>query len=344
MKKIAIFTIVLSVGGGLLLGLISFFAYPKPASAALNDASGLVVGTTYYGGHYDGNQNKWVIDNKNQCDRIAAGEFTAASLNAVVDTVCDDDNGVGYINSIPLHNTVSFAELSTDYQNPNWAALGGLPAGSKLEIQYKGRCVIAEKRDVGQGGGPVNGYHRSLDLWWQTARTLGFYNGYDTMTIRRVDQSTPLSPLGSTSPCGATPIATSSAGPAPAVPQTNTPTSPAPKQSAQSSTTSQSSAASETATTQTQTSDNKTKPTDANSPATAESSPVSEAAVLNQSYTHPDPEAFFATEQSEQGMPRYLLLASIAILAGLGLAAWHRYSQSSSKTPSRSHKLKTATR
>lgn len=176
----------------------------SPASASINDVNGLIVGTTYYGGHYDSSRNKWVIDNKYQCDKIKAGAFTASSLDAVADNVCDDDSGLGYMNDTPLHNRVSFAELSSDANNPDWSALGGLPAGTKLEINYKGRCLVAEKLDVGIGGGPVNGVHRSLDLWWQTARSLGFYNGWDLMTIKKVASSTPLTPVGSTTTCTTT--------------------------------------------------------------------------------------------------------------------------------------------
>ncbi|HMT19052.1 MAG TPA: hypothetical protein PKD20_00330 [Candidatus Saccharibacteria bacterium] len=172
------------------------------AKAAIDDASGLLVGTTYYGGNYDESTGKWIIDNKNQCDRIKSGEFTASSLDAVVNPTCSDDNGLGYMDDIPLHNSVSYAELSNDASNPDYAALGGLPAGTKLEIKYNDKCVIAEKRDEGDGGDAVDGVHRSLDLWWQTARAIGFTNGWDVMTIRLVDSSTPLSPLGGTSECG----------------------------------------------------------------------------------------------------------------------------------------------
>lgn len=189
-------------------GACSVFAhYGSPyqvltAGASLQDSSGELVGTTYYGGNYDDATGKWIIDNKNQCDRIKAGEFSASSLDAVVNPSCSDDNGLGYENDTPLHNTVSFAELSNDASNPDYAALGDLAAGTKLEIQYKNTCVIAEKLDVGDGGDAVDGVHRSLDLWWQTARAIGFTNGWDVMTVRLVDQSTPLSPLGGSSECG----------------------------------------------------------------------------------------------------------------------------------------------
>lgn len=166
--------------------------------ADIYSPEGIVVGATYYGGRYE---NGWVIDNKNQCDRIAKGEFTAESLDARVDAICDDDNGIGFDDNDLLHNTVSFAELSNNPEASDFSALGNLPFRTKVEIKYKDRCVIAEKLDVGQGGSAVHGYKRAIDLWWQTARSLGFTNGFDIMTVRYVPGSTPLTPLGKSIEC-----------------------------------------------------------------------------------------------------------------------------------------------
>lgn len=169
----------------------------------------MTVGATYYGGDFDDALQSWVIDNTDQCDRIAAGEFTADSMGAVLDDVCDDDSGLGYLDDWKLHNRVSYAELSNPPGYSDFSALGNLPAGTKLEINYNGRCVVAEKLDVGTGGYGVGAYPRAIDLWWQTARTLGFKNGFDTVVISPVAPSTPLSPIGQTSVCGATPVSTS---------------------------------------------------------------------------------------------------------------------------------------
>lgn len=182
-----------------LIFCLAFNAISSPHANSLSLSSGsqISVGATYYGGEYNG---QWVIDNVNQCSRIASGEFTASSLGAVVDTACDDDNGLGYQNDIPLHNTVSFAELSNNPSSHDYSALGGLSAGTRVEIEYNGRCVIAEKRDVGLGGSAVNGHLRAIDLWWQTAKSLGFMNGFDVVNVRLVG-STPLTPLGQTVKC-----------------------------------------------------------------------------------------------------------------------------------------------
>lgn len=177
--------------------VFSVVTSPNVRSLSLSSGTPISVGATYYGGEYNG---QWVIDNVNQCSRIANGEFTASSLGAVVDTVCDDDNGLGYQNDVPLHNTVSFAELSNNPSSHDFSALGGLSAGTRVEIEYNGRCVVAEKRDVGLGGSAVNGHLRAIDLWWQTARSLGFTNGFDVVNVRLAG-STPLTPLGQSVKC-----------------------------------------------------------------------------------------------------------------------------------------------
>lgn len=168
------------------------------------DESPVTVGATYYGGEFDEGKNAWIIDNADQCGRIAAGEFSAESLAAIVSNTCSDDSGLGYMDDIPLHNRVAYAELSNPPDYSDNTALGDLAAGTRLEINYHGRCVIAEKLDVGTGGYGVGAYPRAIDLWWQTARTLGFANGFDTVVIKRVSNSTPLSPVGKTSDCTAT--------------------------------------------------------------------------------------------------------------------------------------------
>lgn len=198
--------------------IVSTFALRIPATSTVNASAvgntAITVGATYYGGNYDEVSHSWVIDNQNQCTRIANGEFSAASLAAIVSSSCNDDNGLGYQNDIPLHNTVSYAELSNNPANPDYSALGNLAAGTRLEIKYQGRCVVAEKRDVGTGGGPVNGYPRAIDLWWQTARSLGFTNGFDTVSVKLAGSGTPLTPLGSSTSCStSTPVTSTPVAP-----------------------------------------------------------------------------------------------------------------------------------
>lgn len=53
--------------------------------------------------------------------------------------------------------------------------LGGpLAAFTRLEIRApNGRVVVAEKRDVGMGGPPIDGHARAIDLWTTTRQALG---------------------------------------------------------------------------------------------------------------------------------------------------------------------------
>lgn len=67
-----------------------------------------------------------------------------------------------------LRGRMAFAELNMG------TALGGLPHGAKLQITYGGKSVVAEKLDIGLGGSGCGGHSRAIDLWWETARALGF--------------------------------------------------------------------------------------------------------------------------------------------------------------------------
>jgi hypothetical protein len=66
----------------------------------------------------------------------------------------------------------SYAELGgTSFQTAT--AMGGLPYLTPLRITWGGRSAIAYKRDIGLGGGPIDGLPRVLDLWWELAGRLG---------------------------------------------------------------------------------------------------------------------------------------------------------------------------
>ena len=66
----------------------------------------------------------------------------------------------------------SYAELGgTSFQTAT--AMGGLPYETPLRITWQGRSAIAYKRDIGLGGGPIDGLPRVLDLWWELAGRLG---------------------------------------------------------------------------------------------------------------------------------------------------------------------------
>ena len=66
----------------------------------------------------------------------------------------------------------SYAELGGEsFQTAT--AMGGLPYLTPLRITWGSRSAIAYKRDIGLGGGPIDGLPRVLDLWWELAGRLG---------------------------------------------------------------------------------------------------------------------------------------------------------------------------
>jgi hypothetical protein len=86
-----------------------------------------------------------------------------------------------------LDGTDTFAELGTGGAIGN--ALGGLPYGTPLLIEKDGKSLVVYKRDVGLGGGPVSGLHRSVDLWYEDAQKIGL-NGLGVLRITRLDPRT----------------------------------------------------------------------------------------------------------------------------------------------------------
>jgi hypothetical protein len=66
----------------------------------------------------------------------------------------------------------SYAELGgTTFQTAT--AMGGLPYETPLRITWGAHSLIAYKRDIGLGGGPIDGVPRAIDLWWELAGALG---------------------------------------------------------------------------------------------------------------------------------------------------------------------------
>jgi hypothetical protein len=66
----------------------------------------------------------------------------------------------------------TYAELGgTTFQTA--IAMGGLPYMTPLRISWADHSAIAYKRDIGLGGGPIDGLPRVIDLWWQLAGRLG---------------------------------------------------------------------------------------------------------------------------------------------------------------------------
>ncbi len=163
--------------------------------SATTTTTGTATGASDYGGSFV--NGAWVSSNKDQHTGV-------------------DDNGLGTdgkslgtsLNGHPAPadaaKYASFAELDMG------KSLGGLPPHAKLSISYKGKTVIAEKRDIGGGGADVTGddpahpgtqitVKRGIDLWWETAKLLDFKSNLDIVTYTPVPDSTPLTKLdGST--------------------------------------------------------------------------------------------------------------------------------------------------
>ena len=71
-----------------------------------------------------------------------------------------------------LEQPDSYAELGGDTFETA-TAMGGLPYMTPLRITAGVHSMIAYKRDIGLGGGPIDGLPRVLDLWWELAGRLG---------------------------------------------------------------------------------------------------------------------------------------------------------------------------
>jgi hypothetical protein len=141
---------------------------------------GMQVGATTYGGGYDAKYGK-------QYDPAHPGWYPSNNQQKGVTPY--DDNGMGY-DGKPLPGRTAFAELNSG------TALGSLPAGTKIEIDYNGTKIVAEKDDIGTGGPNIDGKPRAVDLWWESARLLDFKIGSAVVTIHAVSATTPLTPIG----------------------------------------------------------------------------------------------------------------------------------------------------
>ncbi|MGO9899932.1 MAG: hypothetical protein ACLP0J_09610 [Solirubrobacteraceae bacterium] len=86
----------------------------------------------------------------------------------------------------------SYAELG-GFTFQTATAMGGLPYMTALRIAWGRHSVIAYKRDIGLGGGPIDGHPRVIDLWWELAGVLGipYEDGLwsGLVTIARVAQT-----------------------------------------------------------------------------------------------------------------------------------------------------------
>jgi hypothetical protein len=86
-----------------------------------------------------------------------------------------------------LPGTMTYAELGYSGGDASSAnLLGGLPYKAPLRISYGGKSVVARKRDIGAGGGDVQGQPRAIDLWHETAAALGFPFGVGLVKVQKM--------------------------------------------------------------------------------------------------------------------------------------------------------------
>lgn len=151
------------------------------SSSSIGDLSQpTVVAASFYGGKFEG--GKYVPDNGLQ----GGG---------------NDDPGIG-LDDIKLPGTSSFAELGKGGQIGN--VMGNLQLHTKIKLTYKGQTVVIEKLDVGPTTTGLDGHPRAVDMWWEVARAINFdgAKGVDLVTIQRVPDSTPVTPLPQSSQPG----------------------------------------------------------------------------------------------------------------------------------------------
>jgi hypothetical protein len=94
----------------------------------------------------------------------------------------DPSSGVtGYRGDNLMQHPDSYAELNMGH------ALGGLPYLTPLRVSYGGKSAILKKRDIGAGGGPVDGVPRAIDLWYEAADALGLESaGLGVVDVQRM--------------------------------------------------------------------------------------------------------------------------------------------------------------
>jgi hypothetical protein len=139
-----------SLGAGLLALLTSVFGQgdqcAAPTEAASGPGNGIVLGPPGTG------------------QLVGATEYGGPG---------DPSSGVtGSSGANLLEFPDSYAELG-GYTFQTATAMGGLPYETPLRITYGASSAIAYKRDIGFGGGPIDGMPRVLDLWWELAGRLG---------------------------------------------------------------------------------------------------------------------------------------------------------------------------
>ncbi len=135
-----------------------------------------------------------VFGEGNQCSSSASGGSIALGPPGSGQLVGASEYGgpgdptsgdVGSSGANLLADPDSYAELGgTTFQTAT--AMGGLPYMTALRVTFANRSAVAYKRDIGLGGGPIDGLPRVIDLWWEFAGRLGipYENGLWSGPVR----------------------------------------------------------------------------------------------------------------------------------------------------------------
>jgi hypothetical protein len=117
------------------------------------------------------------------CESGASTMFPAGGGVVIAATVYEGEGpgayGYGLAGSLPyaelgLHSETDSVRL---HANRIGLAFGlGAPLAPRTQLTIlapNGRSVVAEKRDIGMGGAPIEGHLRAIDLWTSTRQALG---------------------------------------------------------------------------------------------------------------------------------------------------------------------------
>ncbi|HTX45478.1 MAG TPA: hypothetical protein VMD48_04325 [Solirubrobacteraceae bacterium] len=157
-RRSALIPVLIGVGGfavaSLGIGLL----------AALLDAASAGTGCGGGGSSGGGPAASIVLGPPGSGVRVGATEYGGSG---------DPSSGViGSSGANLLDYPDSYAELG-GYTFQTATAMGGLPYMTPLRITWGSHSAIAYKRDIGFGGGPIDGFPRVIDLWWELAGRLG---------------------------------------------------------------------------------------------------------------------------------------------------------------------------
>jgi hypothetical protein len=165
-----------ALAGPVLVALVGAAAFVGLAVMSVTGGFLAAAAACRAGGSADG--ETWATGD------LAPGAEQAAGGGVIVAATVYSGSGPGAYGA-GLAGHLAFAELGlwseadTDRAHADRIGValglgGALAPFTRLQLRAPdGRVVVAEKRDVGMGGPPVDGHPRAIDLWTSTRRALG---------------------------------------------------------------------------------------------------------------------------------------------------------------------------